>query len=195
MKKLITSLAVAFAITAGVNASAMNQEEFARNIILSDIQLSADHGMRAMNAINWKVGEFAEYDMKAAFGSLGKMHKSVASEQGNAIWVKSEVTGMMSQTMEMLIDRADGHVIEARQNGKKIDVPNDKLEIIDQDSTTVTVPAGTFDVIHITFKSTQIKKGEVWANPRDIVMDGSAKTYLETSLLPITMELTKFGGR
>ena len=187
MKKLIAVIAALFAI--GGSAHAMTQAEFARTIMLANAQADA------MNLINWKVGEFGDYNLTAMIGNIGTMHKYVASEQGNAIWVKQEITGMMQQTMEILMDRADGHIIEARQNGKKIDMPDDKPEIIDQDSTTVTVPAGTFQAIHVTFKTKQVKKGEVWANPRDITMEGTAKMVLDTGMLPITMELTKFGGK
>ena len=196
MKKMITMIAAVFTVlTAGNVSASVSQDEFARQIFLGEMQASVASEVQAFNLINWKVGEFTDYDMKAMIGSIGTMHKVVASEQGNAIWVKSEITGMMSQTMEMLIDRADGKVLEARQNGQKIEVPDDKPEIIDQEATTVTVPAGTFDVIHITFKSQQIKKGEIWANPRDLPMDGGAKMVIDTGLLPITMELTKFGGK
>jgi hypothetical protein len=187
MKKLLAVLAAVFAISS--SAHAMTTDELARTIMIADAQASA------LNLINWKVGEYADMNVTAIFGEIGKMHKEVASEQGNAIWVKQEMTGMMAQTMEILMDRADGHIIEARQNGQKTEIPNDKLEIIDQDTQEVTVPAGKFQAIHVTFKSEKIKKGEVWANPRDIPMDGAAKMVVDAGMITVTMELTKFGGK
>src|SRR5690606_30062538 len=87
MKKLLAVFAAVFALTTGASASAVTQEEFARNLILAEMQQSIANGMQTFNLINWKVGENATYDMKAMIGSIGKMQKSVASEQGNAIWV------------------------------------------------------------------------------------------------------------
>lgn len=195
MKKILLCMTMAIALVAGKQAMANEAlDQLVRDTMTAELTHSVNEGVRINNAINWKVGELAEYDLKAMFGSLGKMVKKVDREQGNAIWIKQEVTGMAAQTAEVLIDRATGEILEMRQNGQKVDVPKDKPELIDQEHTTVTVPAGTFEVIHVTFKSKDVKKGEVWANPRDIPMDGAAKMAIESNQmpLPITMELLKF---
>ena len=192
MKKLalmlVTALAV-FSTNAKANTEALNQ------LMLNDLQVAIATELHINNVINWKVGEYQEYSMDAVFGNIGTMKKLAASEQGNAIWIKSDVSGMAKQSAEALIDRATGQIIEYRQDGKKTEVPNDKLEIISQDTTSVTVPAGTFEAIHIVAKSEKIKKLEVWANPRDITLDGSAQMMIDAGMLPITLKLTKFGGR
>ncbi|NUM88255.1 MAG: hypothetical protein HUU37_03535 [Bdellovibrionales bacterium] len=195
MKKILLCMTMAIALVAGKQAQANGAlDQLVRDMAVADLTHSVNEGMRVNNLINWKVGETAEYDLKAMFGSLGNMVKKVDREQGNAIWLKQEVTGMAAQTIEALIDRATGEVLEMRQNGQKVNPPNDKPEMIDQEHTTVTVPAGTFEVIHVTFKSKEVKKGELWANPRDIPMDGAAKMAVESNQmpLPITMELLKF---
>ena len=194
MKKL--SLVAMFLAFTGITANA-NFSETARTIALADLQFSVAMEMHTNNLINWKVGEFQELDIGSSFGSLGKMKKYVASEQGNAIWMNQDVGGGMmgEQKIEVLLDRATGKVLEMKQNGQKQEVPNDKMEVISQDATKVTVPAGTFDVIHIVAKTEKVKKLEVWANPRDITMDGTAQMNMDTDMLPISMKLLRFGGR
>lgn len=196
MKKLTLSLLAALGVLSAPVAHAFNGELLARDIALASAKASADRSVN--NLINWKVGEFQNSKVEAMGMALGDMKKIVASEEGNNIWLVQEMTGMMgNQKVEVLMDRATGQVIEMRQNGKKVDVPNDPLEVIDQESTTVTVPAGTFDCIKITAKSAQVKKLEMWANPRDITLDGAAQVVMESNQLPvpITMKLVEMGGR
>lgn len=191
-------IALAALILGTSQAQAHTPQQLAYEIGLAHLQASLLAEQQAFNAINWKVGEFQEYNMEAMGGlPMGNMKKFVASEQGNAIWVRQDMSGGMvgNQNAEILIDRATAKILEMRQNGKKVDVPNDPIELIDQESTRITVPAGTFDVIHITAKSKQAKKIEVWANPRDITMDGGAQMFVDSGMLPITLKLTRFGGK
>lgn len=196
MKKLTLSLLAALFAFAG-NAQADQQSETALNLAMSELQLSVAGDRAISNVINWKIGEFQEYNLELMGMPMGTMKKFVASEQGNAIWIQQDISGGMigNQKVETLLDRATGQVLEVRQNGQKQEIPNDPIEIIDQETTTITVPAGTFEVIHITAKSKQIKKAEIWANPRDIVMDGTAQMMIDSGQFPITLKLTKFGGR
>jgi len=189
MKKLVLSLIVGVMATFGQAHADFSQ--LAQAIMIADAQ----NAVHTQNVINWKVGEFAEYDMSAAFGSMGTMSKKATAEEGNGIWVKSEVTGMASQTQEMLFDRADGHILKYRQNGQDAKIPDDKIEIISQDTATITVPAGTFESIHIVAKSEQAKNIELWANPRDVTLDGGIQMIVDAGFLTITMKLTKFGGK
>jgi hypothetical protein len=147
-----------------------------------------------LDLVNWKVGDSAEMDVKAgAFGKLGNISKSVTKEEGNAIWVKQDAKLMtQNEVMEMLISRVDGKVLKLIHNGKEEAVPEDKIEIISQDYTEVTVPAGTFKAIHIVAKTKQVDHVEVWANPRDTVMDGTLKQTMKMQGIDIVTELTSF---
>lgn len=193
MKKTLLALALAL----GLSTQAYAQENLAVNLMLLDLQASiAATNVSPTNVINWKVGEFANYDMSAAFGNLGSMNKVVTSEQGNDLWLTSTTSGMMGNNkLEALVDRATGQIKEMRQNGQKQDIPDDKLEVISQDRATVTVPAGTFETIHIVAKSEKIKKLEAWINPRDAALDGSIQTIADAGMMTITLKLTKFGGK
>jgi hypothetical protein len=98
------------------------------------------------------------------------------------------------EVVEAQIDKNTGQVLKIIRNGKVETAPNDPLDIISQDYTSVTVPAGTFDCLHVVAKSKSIKNIEVWANPQAVVMDGSVKTVVTANQmpLPITMVLTSF---
>ena len=196
MKKVYLSVLAIVGLFTG-SAFALETTQLAQDIMLNELQASIMTEMHVANVINWKVGEYQEYEISASFGNLGNVKKTVASEKDNAIWVNSDMSGGMigEHKAEALIDRATGKLLELRQDGKKQEIPNDKIEIINQEATKITVPAGTFDVIHITAKSEKIKKLDVWANPRDITMDGTAQMELDSGMLPMTLKLTKFGGR
>lgn len=195
MKKLTLSLFAALLAVSTAPAQATSQEQLARDIALA--QIAGDRAIA--NVINWKVGEFQDLNLEAMGMQLGTMKKIVASEEGNFIWLNQDMSGGMigEQKVEAKMDRATGQVVEMRQNGKKVDLPNDPIEIISQETTSVTVPAGTFDCIKVVAKSQQIKKLELWANPRDITLDGTAQMIMESTQMPmpITMKLTGMGGR
>lgn len=195
MKKLTLSMLAAVIAFAGT-ARADEAQDFARELTLAQLEAAAAADLTINNLINWKVGEYQEYAISSMLGNMGTMTKKVASEENNAIWIVSQVDAMgQGQKVEVLMDRATGKVLKYRENGQEKQMPEDSIEVIDQEATTITVPAGTFEVIHITAKSQQAKKIEVWANPRDITMDGAAQMYIEAGFLPMTLKLTKFGGR
>lgn len=147
-----------------------------------------------MALINWKVGDSEDY--KVDLGGLpinGTMHKEATKEEGNGIWIKQDLDLMIQKdSQEMLMDRNTGKVLKFVHNGKEEEMPSDKIEIISTNNATVTVPAGTFKVMHIVAKSQQVPAIEIWENTRDISLDGTAKTYIDQGQIKITMELTKF---
>ena len=79
-------------------------------------------------------------------------------------------------------------------DGKEQAVPKNDIEIVDQKQEQVTVPAGTFDSIHITIKD-KANNGDLseqWVNPRDIPIAGMVKTLANSQIGKVTMELTSF---
>ena len=171
---------------------------FAQNVMADEatFAISPEQSLQLLgpqDLINWKVGDRADYKLSASGMNLGTMVKTVAKEEGAAIWLHQEINAMgQKQTVDVLMNRADAKIVKYIVNGKEEQVPNDKIEIISQDYAEVTVPAGTFKAVHVLAKSEKIKKLEVWANPRDTVMEGTLKQYVEGGMLPITAELTSF---
>jgi len=142
------------------------------------------------NLIDWKVGDTAEYSL---LGGLGSMVKKVTKDEGTAIWVQQDVNIIIQkQKIEMLISKVDGKILKMLLDGKEQAIPNDPIEIISQDYGDVTVPAGTFQAVHIIAKTKQIAKIEAWINPRDTVMDGTIKQIANQNGMDIVIELTKF---
>lgn len=196
MKNIGILFAALVAFAAGNTASA---RDLGAEIASAHLLAHAAAEMDAKNVINWRVGERAEYDIAANFmgmpQNLGVMKKWVDREEGNAVWMISEVTGQMQQKVEAKLDRATGQILEYKENGQPAEPPSGDVEIISQDEQRVTVPAGTFDTIHIVAKvnnQPQLKRMEMWMNPRDIVMEGLAKTKLETSMMPVEIVLKTF---
>jgi len=170
----------------GGQASAFDTKALAETIAMAP--------MAPLNLIDWKVGDTMAYSVKMGmFGNIGTSTKTVTSDEGTAIWLRQQMNLMIqNQTVDILLNKADGKVLKMIQDGREVAVPNDPIEVISQDATSVTVPAGTFDVIHIVAKSAQISKIELWANPRDTAMDGGVKQAMTTQFGEIVMELTSF---
>lgn len=177
-----------------LSAPAFANSDLAIEIANSHLQSAVELQIRTMNAINWRVGERAEYKLSATMGNLGDMKKWVDREDGNAIWVNTEVTGQMQQKIEAKLDRATGQMLEYIENGVRKTPPTQNLEIVSQDEQRVTVPAGTFDTIHVVAKTdnAQVRQIEVWMNPRDTVMEGMVQTKLTTSFMPVMIQMVRF---
>ena len=188
MKKLFLSLAM---LAVAGSAQAYDATDLARDIALANVKHSP-----AANVINWEIGDYCDMNISLQGMPLGTIHKEAMSNEGNAVWLKQSMSGGMigNQVVEVLIDRATGKTLKMKQNGQEKPVPDEKIEIIDQETATITVPAGTFETIHIRARSSQGPL-ELWANPQAIKLDGAAKMTMQANGMPIAMELTKFGGR
>ena len=142
--------------------------------------------------LNWKVGDSADYNMTAVFGNIGTLHKEITKEEGHGVWM-SETTNAMGQkdVSEVLIDRDSGKVLKFVHNGKEETYPDDTPQVISEEYTSVTVPAGTFKAMHVVAKTKQISHIEIWENMKDVVMDGSIKEIMTAQFGDITVELTQ----
>lgn len=188
MKKFLALLGLAVAVV---------QPSFASESTLTSVELQARLlavAAAPLDVIDWKVGDSAQYDVKAgSFGKLGTMSKAVTKDEGSALWITQDMNLMIQkQKVEMLLSKADGKILKMLVNGKEQEIPNDEIEIISQDYTEITVPAGTFKAIHIVAKSKQASSIELWANPRDTVMDGALKQAVKTQGIELVTELTSF---
>jgi hypothetical protein len=177
-----------FSGSAAASEASLSPVEFAE--LAQELNL---HNLSALDLINWKVGDTMTYAVSLGGMSLGNSTKSVTKDEGTAIWLKQEVKMMtQNEVIETLINKADGKVLKMLRNGQEQAIPNDPLEIISQDSATITVKAGTFQTIHIVAKTKQISKLEVWVNPRDTAIDGTVKQLVASQFGQIGMELTSF---
>lgn len=192
MNKFVFGVLAAALLWAGQGQA--HQRELTTDLAVAHLQAGIQSQMDAFNVINWEVGENSQYKLTSTFGDLGTMQKRVDREQGNAVWIITETAGQIgNKRIEMLIDRATGETLEYIEDGERKQPPsNDDFEIIDQTEDRVTVPAGTFDTIKITGRSSQVRRLEIWFNPRDVVMEGTVQMKADTGFLPVTMKLMSF---
>ncbi len=189
MKK---ALAFAFALLAVSHSASAGT--FVENINQAVLRASFND-IQVLDLINWKVGDYANFQISAGpFGKVGDLKKAVTKEEGKAIWVVAEAA-MMGQNdkSEMLINRADGKILKYIHNGKEEAIPSGEIEVLDQEYTEVKVPAGTFKCIHLTIKTPDVEKAEIWANPNLTVMEGLLKQTVNQNGIDVAVELVKFG--
>ncbi len=185
MRRLLKLLPVVLLISA---FSAKADIALSNSELLALAQLDA----QTMSLIDWKIGDTMNYDMSLGGFIPGKMVKTVSSEEGDAIWIVQNIDlTIQKQKVEMLMNRSDGKILKMRVDGKEQTIPNDKIEIVSQEASEITVKAGHFEAIHVVIKSEQIKRAEVWINPSDTAMDGTLKQVISAQM-EITAELTSF---
>jgi hypothetical protein len=190
MKKLI-AVSVFAVLSFGGAASA--QENVLQ--ILNDAQVqNALLEVTPFDLINWKVGDTMQYSVSiASFGINGTMVKAVTKDEGTSIWVNQDLDlQIQKQNIQTQINKADGKILKMIVNGQEQAVPDDKIEIISQDYTDITVKAGSFKAMHIVAKSPQVTKLEAWINPKDTLMDGAIKEIVQAQGMEVVLELTSF---
>ncbi len=161
-----------------------------------------ERNLAPMNAINWKVGDFHNNNVKLSLPFPGSAHKFVREDvpARNALWYINEMSILgQKQKTEALISRENGETLELIVNGEKQDLSGDKseMEIIEQYETEVTVEAGTFECFYIKARITQDGKTqelEAWINPIDVNLDGMLKVVVQSQMGPVQMTLTEFGS-
>jgi hypothetical protein len=157
----------------------------------ADMSIFAVRDMDPLALLNWKVGDSSDYNLSMAFGK-GSMHKEVTSEEGTSVWLTQNVSILgQKDNSQMLLDRNTGKVTKLIHNGKEEALPDEQPEIISQDYGDVTVPAGTFKSIHIVAKTKSVKQMEIWANTKEVVIDGDIKEIVSSQFGNVTLELTK----
>jgi hypothetical protein len=203
-KTLLMSACLAVAAAARAQVPAEFSPRVPASLVLAQNQLKgsavaaklalADLRAEATALINWKVGDSQNLDIElGSMGKLGTMVKSATSEEGAAIWIKNDADlGGRKDVTEVLINRADAKILKMIHNGQPQTVPDDKLQVISQEQTSLTIPLGTFKCWHVKAKSKQSDKIELWTNPMTISLDGNLKVIVGTQYGDMTMTLTAF---
>lgn len=161
---------------------------------------------KTSNVINWNLGDYSEYVLDLGFFGKGSIQKKATKEDNNntAIWITTMAkTPLMNQKIETLISRATGKILKLLVDGQEQPYKDHELELISKEPSEITLSIEneqgekekkTFRVIHIKVKDkTDDAAIETWINPKDITLDGTAKTILKKSFLTTTLELTKYG--
>lgn len=146
--------------------------------------------------LNWSVGDQNDYKMSGGIiNGTNVVYVKEKTPEGNFWLVQDMNMGFMGkQLAEILIDANTGAILKMIVNGQEQQVPEQEIEVISMTEDRITVPAGTFDAIHIIAKekkqNTDINQ---WVNPKEIPINGMLKSISPTPIgMKITMELTKF---
>ncbi len=187
--KLIQRLSTLVLLSAS-SALAGDAVTFVSNLDLIALQQTETTAL----GLNWKVGESLSYRISlASMGNIGTSVKEVTQDTGDTLWLTNRMQLLgQNEVVEMELRKADGQLLKMRRNGQDQTLPNDPIEIISTESASITVPAGTFESVHIVAKTEKISHIEVWMNPRDTVMDGTLKQKAQTQLGMMVLELTSF---
>ncbi|MFK8137348.1 MAG: hypothetical protein AB8E15_03215, partial [Bdellovibrionales bacterium] len=133
--------------------------------------------MAKTTGLNWVAGDNTVHNINMGF-IPGTNNTTVRSVDGSMAWLVSDIDLMIQkQKAEILIDLSTGEIKKLIVNGEEQDPPQaGNMEIISAEEAKITVPAGTFDAIHLKIKD--VDKNEVsqtWINMDEIPINGAAK--------------------
>ena len=178
-------------MTLSYNASAFNMDRPLFSV--AELQNNATELAQAQPAaINWRVGESADYKINAGF-LPGTMKMFVREATSRGYWIEQNVDVIIQkQKVEIHIDKNTGEVIELIVNGKPQAPQENDAEVVDNSEDTVTVPAGTFDCLYIKTRNSKGEEAEMWANPQVVAVFGLVKMASQAQGQTVTVELTAF---
>lgn len=157
------------------------------------LHLSISNTLMTEDAIDWAVGDSASYNLTMRYGK-GTMVQSVTKDEGKSLWLRQILTlNGKKQVLDVLLSKADGSIQRMLENGEEAEIPADEgLEILSADERRITVPAGTFNCLHIVAKMSDGYRLESWVDPEDTVMDGTIKQIVGSDMGNIVLELASF---
>ncbi len=184
LKGIFASLVLAFSLSAHATTSIVD-------VLVN--HLTVQNEIEPLR-LNWNVGDKANYNVNMGFIS-GTMVMSVASVTDTEIWMNQDLDlGFMGkQKVETLLDRNTGAVKKMIVNGKEEQVPSQDIEVVSTNQESITVPAGTFDSMHVVLRE-KGKTDEIhmWANPVAIPISGLLKQVAPGPMGQVTIECTSF---
>jgi len=148
----------------------------------------------AVQGLNWKVGDELNFKLKMSFIS-GKMKMSVAEVTDSLITLKQDINlSGQSQSCVTKLNPNNGETQSITCNGQNQNIPNkDDLEIVEMTNEKITVPAGTFDSIHVKIKQKSDNKIiEQWVNMQELPITGMLKAISPSQFGNVVVELESF---
>lgn len=184
---LATTLGFSFTLKAQANPSMLKTLIVVQAHVIQDAQTKS---------LNWKVGDTASYDLDIGGFIKGTMVMSVASIGADGIWMNenADLGAAGKQKIETLLDPETGAIKKLLVNGQEQQIPKQNLEIIDTKEEKITVPAGTFDSVHVRARDKDSDNGEinVWLKPDVVPMGGTLKQTAPTQYGTMTLTLETF---
>jgi hypothetical protein len=127
----------------------------------------------------------------------GTMTMSVASIEADGIWMSQviELGKNVKQEIKVLIDPTTGATKKIVVGGKEQAAPKQDVEVVDTTEERITVPAGTFDSMHIIARNKASAKNNeinIWMNPQVVPVGGTLKQITPSPLGKMTTMLRSF---
>lgn len=185
MKKILVALSVVLSALAAK----------AEVPLLNDLQVANIIETLAPAGLDWKVGDQANYNLDMGGFLKGTMVMQVTLIETQGFWMQQDIDLMIQkQKVEVLIDKNNGQILKMIVNGQEQTPPKQDIEVLEVKESTITVPAGNFQVVYMKVKDKAQNNAisEIWANPKAIPMSGMAKMISQSQMGQVTIELTKF---
>lgn len=149
----------------------------------------------SIQGLNWKVGEEANYNINMGFIS-GTMKMRIRQELPDSFWVDQDMDlGFMGkQKAEILFDRNTGQILKLIVGGQEQDIPEaGNQEVKTAEESSITVPAGTFDAVHLVIiNKDNNEESEAWLNPGIVPIAGMIKQKAPGQFGEVVSELTSY---
>lgn len=198
MKKVICILALAASLPIATwaqardSAPASDEETIDGHGVYEVCRASIIGNSEDVDVTKWKIGDTMQYEVNVSnVGRVGDSTKKVTKDEGHAVWVRQSVQILFHrETVEVLVNKADGKILKVVRNGKEQPPEDNKFEVIKEErGVTVKVPAGEFTALYYKGKMKDVQSLEVWASPSEALIEGSVKQVITVSLGTVTMEL------
>ena len=168
-----------------------------------DFQSLLKSDVASRNMVDWKVGEFQKRRIVGKVFTVGSVYTFVEKEEGDAIWVKSEldIISQDKQIHEILMDRKSGEILKYIVDGEEKEAPDlgqsEDCEMIEQKTETIRVPAGQFKST-LTVNRCPDDTYAFWVNDKDVNMGGQIKQAIladdeDPKKHQYKVELTEYG--
>lgn len=179
-----------------VGAQAKAEQINVAQLAAQDIQNSTQVLATLMPALNWHVGDQADYTISIGGFINGTSHNFVREDIGTSFWFEQDMDlGFMGkQKIEVQINKTTGKIEKMLANGQEQTPPDaSDEEIAEMHEDKVTVAAGTFPCIYAKI---HMKKDntfqEAWINPQLVPMTGMLKALADSQFGKVDQEATKF---
>lgn len=183
-------------VVAVPNGNTVLNEIVLQQAYMQPLQMMRTMAKAADGLFDWKVGDTLNFDMQMKpLPQKGTMTIKVVSDTADGYTLEEDVNFLvLKQVVQVLFDKNTGEIKKMTINGKATDVPDaGKETLIKEEEAHITVPAGSFDCIHMVTADASNQQSETWLNPRDLPITGILKTKAaEAGVLEVNTELVSF---
>lgn len=192
-KAIVLSFILSIAGVAGANSLANTTTSAEMDFVIRNSVQNLQQTVQSHRALNWVVGDAGNYSLDMGF-IKGTMVMIVREKTSEGYWIDQNIDlGFAGkQKVETLIDADTGEVKKIIANGEEQEIPENNTTVVEVTQDSITVPAGTFECLHVVLEDNDKKQSNVWINPNLIPVSGMLKQVAPTQFGQMTILLTSF---